>query len=102
MWPDNCPRFSRCSAPLCPHDADWHKRRQLKGEPVCFYLREAVKPGGRAMLDGSLPSEMAEGVLRAVPAMVATAGTLRRALQRASTQGSKLAAGVALRSRVRQ
>ncbi len=40
-----CPRFDHCNAPLCPLD-DWTLRHHVKGEPVCFYLREAAKHGG--------------------------------------------------------
>lgn len=30
-----CPRFDRCSAPICPLDIDQDRRDFLKGEPVC-------------------------------------------------------------------
>jgi hypothetical protein len=49
----DCPRFERCSAPICPLDSDWQERTQLKGEPTCFYLLEYVKGGAEADFRGS-------------------------------------------------
>jgi hypothetical protein len=43
--PHDCPRFDHCNAPICPVD-DWVRGHHVKGEPVCFYLREAAKHGG--------------------------------------------------------
>ncbi len=34
-----------CSAPVCPPDDGWPRTVHLSGEPVCFYLRCAGKPG---------------------------------------------------------
>ena len=48
-----CPKFDGCSAPICPLDPDWSRRIHRKGEPLCFYLLESVKPGARARYDGS-------------------------------------------------
>ena len=44
---EDCPRFDRCSAPICPLDADWRHRAHLTGEPICVFLREAAKQGGK-------------------------------------------------------
>ncbi len=44
---EDCPRFDRCSAPICPLDADWQHRAHLNGEPICIFLREAAKQGGK-------------------------------------------------------
>ena len=32
---ERCPRFRRCSAPLCPLDIDMDKRVEYSGEPRC-------------------------------------------------------------------
>lgn len=42
--PQDCPRYDRCSANVCAFDADWRKRSHVRGDEVCFYLLEAVKP----------------------------------------------------------
>ena len=45
--PSDCPKWSRCNAPICPLDSDWRTRRMLKGEPICAYLLEASRYDGR-------------------------------------------------------
>ena len=52
MKMDDCPKFESCSAPICPLDPDWRKRRHLKVERVCFYLCEAQKGGSEARFRG--------------------------------------------------
>ena len=42
---EECPKFHHCSAPLCPLDSDWNKRKMLQGENLCHYLCEASKNG---------------------------------------------------------
>ena len=32
---ERCPKSIRCSAPLCPLDADINERVYLKGDPIC-------------------------------------------------------------------
>jgi len=88
--PRNCPRWDRCSAPLCPLHSDWRRTKMLPNEPVCLYLRELAKPGGRDTLDRFPPREMVDRITEVTPAMIATAGPLRRALRRASLSGSNL------------
>ena len=36
MYPlDKCPRFERCSKPLCPLDSDKKLRMKYPEEPIC-------------------------------------------------------------------
>ena len=51
--PDSCPKYEKCSANICPLDRDWPLRTHLKGESICFYLREYVKQGAIARLRGA-------------------------------------------------
>lgn len=92
-----CPRWETCPANVCPLDADWRKRSHLKGEPVCLWLREVVKPGGEAILRASIGGDATAQVVAALPAIEAAHGTLRRALKRASQQGSRVAGAHKLR-----
>ncbi len=32
---DKCPKYPRCSAPLCPLDPDMDKRFYVEGDPIC-------------------------------------------------------------------
>ena len=40
---EQCPKFHHCSAPLCPLDPDWNKRKMLQDDNLCHYLCEASK-----------------------------------------------------------
>lgn len=90
--PNPCPRFDRCDAPVCPLD-DWKASRHVKGEPVCFYLREATKQGASAPLTGDIPKELAEEVSIAHREIVSSPcspfGDIRRRLLRAAKSPSK-------------
>jgi hypothetical protein len=50
MSPNTCPKFDNCSAPICPLDPDWHTRRMLRDERVCYYL---LKVKDDQSLDGT-------------------------------------------------
>lgn len=45
LTPTDCPRFSRCSAPICPLDPLRGRAVHLPGEPVCGYLLATGKVG---------------------------------------------------------
>jgi hypothetical protein len=97
MASTDCPKWSGCNVPLCPLDPNVSQCRHLRGEPVCLWLRELAKEGGRAILEGILPEELVAAVVTAAPAIASRGTDLRRRLRRASSVGSKLAAGTALR-----
>jgi len=44
---EECPKFSRCMAPICPLDSQKYESAMLQGERVCYFLREIVKPGAK-------------------------------------------------------
>lgn len=90
MKPEYCPRFDSCSAPLCPLDADWRRRRHLNGDRVCAYLLEATRHGGTLPNTLALAEGMAEAVAEAYPAIEASCGSLRSRLKRASQAGPRL------------
>ncbi len=90
LHPEDCPRFNRCGANICPLDDDWPLRTHLKGECVCFYLTEAVKPGGAARVRGITATELAEKILAALPRIMARYGPIRRALARSAKTGPRL------------
>lgn len=85
---EQCPRFESCSAPVCPLMG--MTGRHLRGDPVCAYLKEAVKDGGEARLKWYLPEHLVEGVVEAVPVAIALHGDIAKRLLRASEQTSKL------------
>ena len=99
---DECPRFDRCIAPICPLDPNWPRSAHLQGEHVCMYLLEAVKTGGEARVRSVLPTQVAEQVLRSTPGIRGAYVHIRRALERASASGSRLEAGARLAARYRK
>src|SRR5258705_14014013 len=88
----SCPRFDHCNAPICPVD-EWKSHHHIKGEPVCFYLREAAKRAGTLSPRGDIPTELTEKVSQAYREIVSSPcshwGDVRRRLVRAALSPSK-------------
>lgn len=97
MTPEACPRYESCNAPLCPLDARWQFRSYGRGEAVCDFVLEAVKPNGAATVRRRLPDEMAATVLQAAPEMALKFPFIAHRLARASSQGSRTLAVQAAR-----
>ena len=90
----DCPKFSACSAPLCPLDKDFRLRAHNPEDRVCFYLCESVKPGAEGRLDLAM--------LEACRAMTASGELgceVRIRLKSAATSGSRIDSAKALRGR---
>jgi len=85
-----CLKFDGCSAPICPLDPDWPRRVHRKGEPVCFYLLEYVKPGARARFEGSMAIALYHAMERSIDALCTRHAPIRKALARAKRTGSRL------------
>ncbi len=97
--PRDCPRFDRCSANICPLDADWGLRQHLKGERICFYLTELVKPGGTERIRTRSARELADKVSSTYPAIVARFYEIRYELKRAAKRPPRLGRRVGVRKR---
>lgn len=85
-----CPKFSGCSAPICPLDPEWQRARHLPGERVCLWLRELVKEGGEARVAHASSGEVAARVAEVLPAIVASSSDIRSKLRDAARTGTKL------------
>ena len=79
-----CPRFDRCSAPICPIDKDWKERVHLKGERVCAYLRRYAKDPLWGEKQGTVPTELWLKVVAVYPQVIARYVPIKKALKRAS------------------
>jgi hypothetical protein len=88
--PTHCDRYKRCSAPICPLDADWQQRKMHKRNRVCFYLGEAVKRGAQARFGGAGRSDMYERCTTFAEEASARCAPLRKGLERAQTTGPRL------------
>jgi len=78
-----CPKFDHCSAPICPIDPEWQKRVHIKGDPVCFYLRQHAKDPLWGQKTGSVASKLIDKVGEVYLAVIARYGPLKTALVRA-------------------
>lgn len=88
ITPKACPKWTTCSAPVCPLDPNHAECQTLNGEAVCPWLREAVKADG----DSRIPAEIAPTVRRVLPALLITGGAaLRAKLRRAEQSASRMA-----------
>jgi len=90
--PKQCPKYSKCSAPLCPLDPDWEKRVMHKDERSCFYLNEASKPDAAQRFEGRKDEFVFQIAYRRMPLMKKHSSTLKRRLEKASLKGSRITA----------
>jgi len=88
--PEFCPKFSKCSANICPLDGDWKSGSHLRGEPICFYMREYVKQAGRFKLGGYIPREMINQIAEVLPEINARHADIKNRLKRSAKTGSNL------------
>lgn len=86
----SCPKFLKCSAPICPLDEEWHLRKHLLGDPICPYLSEYSKPGAEERLQLAIGGEMLETIRTTYEAIYNTYGIVARRLDRASCTPSRL------------
>ena len=85
-----CPKYEKCSAPICPLDPNWRNAKHLNGERFCFYLGEAQKGGAEALFVGRGLGELYQVMAEVTPDVSARWGTIRNALARAATAGSRM------------
>ena len=95
--PTDCPKFPRCSAPICPFDQDWRLRVHFKGERICFFLTELVKAGGRQRLATRCARKLAKTVAKEQPAINARFCEIRYQLKRSAKTGPSLGRHVGAR-----
>jgi len=86
----SCPKFSRCNAPICPLDNEWHLRNMLNHEPVCFYLLEHAKEGSKTRFKKRGLGELYEVIDRVLPDQSSKWGRIARSYERAKNHGSRL------------
>jgi hypothetical protein len=72
---DLCPKWNKCSAPICPLDDEWDRRRMLADEPVCFYLLEHAKEGSKARFEERGLRELYEVMIESSPSSHLSGGS---------------------------
>ncbi len=88
--PRSCPRFIKCSAPVCPLDDSPYKRVLLKEDPTCFYLTESVKDGAETRFKGAGLEWLYKKVVRATPHLISRYPRICDALKRAMHSSSRM------------
>ena len=88
--PNQCPKHSKCSAPLCPLDPDWEKRKMIKEDRVCFYLLEASKPGAEERFENRKDKAIYLVARSRMPFMSKSNKILGKRLERSSLTGSQI------------
>ena len=86
----DCPKFDRCSAPVCPREPEWQDRIHLKGERICFYMLEYVKAGAVVRFKGSVAKGIYHAIAQVIQPLSARYGPIRRALERSKQSGSRI------------
>ena len=91
MKQNDCPRYQRCSAAVCPLWRPVLEQRMIKSERVCGVLLEYQKINSRAILATHYGAEMMRVIAKATEDIKAHGVyLLRSALSRAESTGSRL------------
>lgn len=90
LIPQSCPRYDKCSAPLCPLDSEWRRRKHLQGERVCYFLREAIKDGAAARFEATADVEIFAAATQMLAEPENLNAYVRQRLRDAEQTGSRL------------
>ncbi len=86
----NCPKYDKCSAPICPLEDSLFKRTLLKEDPTCFYLTESVKDGAETRFKGAGLESLYKRVVMATPHLISRYPRICSALKRAMHSSSRM------------
>lgn len=90
LGPQSCPRYDKCSAPLCPLDLEWRRRNHLQGERVCYFLREAVKDGAATRFKATANEEIFAAATRMLSEPENLGAYVRQRLRDAAQTNSRV------------
>ena len=85
-----CPKWSQCSAPICPLDEKWQLRSMRDDESVCFYLLEVVKPNAEGEFQVRGLHDLFKVTSSLVQPISSRWGRVKRQIERAKTTGSRM------------
>ena len=88
LRPEQCPRYFKCSAPLCPLDLHWSRAKMLRDEHLCFYLAEASKAGAYERFRDRYDFDIYMVAQESLPGMRKAFKELDREIKRASPRPS--------------
>jgi len=99
MRMEECPKFDKCSAPVCPLYKSINKQEHLENERTCYYLLEAQKMDSKANFDQSGLGELYRVMAGATHELFLQSERkkyLQKQLLKAATTGSRMAQGINL------
>lgn len=92
-----CPKSDGCSVPICPLDAKWRKRVNLREDATCSYLLESSKAGAEANFRERGRDKLLSCIREVTPQILSRHPRIRRAYERASLTGSRMNRVVSIR-----
>jgi hypothetical protein len=60
---EDCQKFDRCNAPICPLDEKRADRTYIAKEPICLWMREVGKVGGVERMAAVIPGPVGEEII---------------------------------------
>lgn len=88
MRAKDCPQWNSCSAAYCPLD---RAGAHLKGDPVCYHLREFYKANAKANFDHAGLGHIYQGLEILAPKVIAGSRLIRKEIEKSSKTNSRLA-----------
>ncbi len=89
-----CPKYQQCSAPICPLDKEWQKRKHISGDRVCFYLTEVQKPRANAVFEVQGLGSLYEVMVRQASEISERYHIIKNALDKAKDSSSRMTRNV--------
>lgn len=88
MRAKDCPQRDFCSAAYCPLD---RAGAHIKGDPVCYYLREFYKKDAKANFENGGVDNIYQELETLAPKVIAGSRLIRKEIEKSSKTNSRLA-----------
>ncbi len=88
--PNQCPKFNKCNAPICPLDSESRNRKHLSEDKCCVYLLEYSKVDAKANFEGAGLNNIYEIIAVVQNEILSSSATIKRAYIRAENTSSRL------------
>jgi len=95
--PQDCPKWDKCSAPICPLDPLRFQRTMYPEDPVCIYLLETLKANAESNFKAVGLAWLRREILGTTDELESHFPSIRIRASRARETGSKMSAGRALK-----
>lgn len=90
LCPNQCSKFIKCNAPVCPLDTEWQKRKHISGDKCCFYLLESSKTNAKLIFEGAGLSKVLEAIEVVKERILSSHASIKRNYQRAKSAPSRM------------